>query len=102
MPSDRSGNGWSSGGSKRKSAPTYGSPAASTRLATRNRSRGPSTGSSERSTTSSGPSSSPASSDSTSGTPTSQPSRSFSVPPASHAPTNSYDSPASASRTTGA
>ena len=54
IPIDGSGNGSSAGGSKRKSAPTYGSPAASTRLASRKRSRGPSTGSSERSTTSSG------------------------------------------------
>ena len=54
IPIDGSGNGASTGGSKRKSAPTYGSPAASTRLANRKRSRGPSTGSSERSTTSSG------------------------------------------------
>ena len=54
MPIDGSGNGSSTGGSKRKSAPTYGRPAASTRLARRKRSRGPSTGSSERSTTSSG------------------------------------------------
>ena len=55
IPIDGSGNGSSAGGSKRKSAPTYGSPAASTRLASRKRSLGPSTGSSERSTTSSGP-----------------------------------------------
>ena len=56
----------SGGGSKRKSAPTYGKPSASARDAQSIRSRGPSTGSSERSTTRSA---STASSDSTSGTP---------------------------------
>ena len=51
---DGSSNGASSGGSKRKSAPSYGRPSASTRLASAKRSTGPSTGSSERSTTTSG------------------------------------------------
>ena len=50
---DGSSNGSNTGGSKRKSAPTYGSPAASAREAQRIRSAGPSTGSSERSTTTS-------------------------------------------------
>ena len=47
-------NGSNSTGSKRKSAPTYGSPAASTRLASAKRRRASSTGSSERSSTTSG------------------------------------------------
>ena len=51
---DGSSNASSSGGSSRKSAPTYGTPRASTRLASENRATGPSTGSSERSTTTSG------------------------------------------------
>ena len=49
--SDGVSTGSSGGGSKRKSAPTYGSPSASAREAQSRRSRGPSTGSSERSTT---------------------------------------------------
>ena len=52
---DGSANASSCGGSKRKSAPTYGRPAASARETQRNRSAGPSTGSSDRSTTTSAP-----------------------------------------------
>ncbi len=47
--SDGVSTGSNDGGSKRKSAPTYGSPSASARDAQSSRSRGPSTGSSERS-----------------------------------------------------
>src|SRR5579884_1922835 len=50
---DGRSKGSSRGGSKRKSAPTYGSPAASARDAHSIRSGGPSTGSSDRSTTTS-------------------------------------------------
>ena len=48
---DGSSNGWNVGGSKRKSAPTYGMPSARKRDASASRSSGVSTGSSERSTT---------------------------------------------------
>src|SRR3954468_20226393 len=96
---DGSGNDSYSGGSKRKSAPTYGNPSASARLAHSIRARGPSTGSSERSNTTSA---STASSASTIGTPYSSPPTSFSVPPTTSAATTSYGSAASASRTTGA
>ena len=50
----RRSTGTKRGGSKRKSAPSYGTPSASARLASAKRSRGPSTGSSERSRTTSG------------------------------------------------
>ena len=68
--SEGSGNGSRAGGSKRKSAPTYGTPHASARDASSSRADGLSTGSSDRSTTTSGPcSATPSSMPATSGTP---------------------------------
>ena len=92
---DGRSNASSCGGSNRKSAPTYGRPAASARETQRNRSAGPSTGSSDRSTTTSAPREAVDQRNAVVGR-----SRSFSVPPTRIAPTQSYERAVSASRTT--